>query len=208
MGSKNYISFSISVLTPTPPPPHRQPQINFDSQKKGDILNDCLMTVDGTDFRVPQNGTSTKGNAFASHKYAGKSALRYELGVSILMGDLVWIQGPYPAGKYTDIKIFKKVLRQFLDPGEQVEADEGYIGHPDKIKCPQNVGTPAKKWAMQGRVRAHQETLNRQLKTWGIFSQVYRHNIMWHGDVFWVCAVVTQLTIENGEPLFEVEDKD
>ncbi len=26
-----------------------------------------------------------------------------------------------------------------------------------------------------------------------------------HGDVFRACAVVTQLTIENGEPLFEVE---
>jgi hypothetical protein len=55
--------------------PHPQPQINFDSQKKGDILNICLMTVDGTNFRVPQKGTATKGIAFASHKYAGKSTL-------------------------------------------------------------------------------------------------------------------------------------
>ncbi len=93
----------------------------------GDVLNECLMTVNGTDFRVPQKGTATKGNAFASHKYAGKSALRYELGVSILGRDLVWIQGPYPADKYTDIKIFNKVMRRVLDPGEQVEADEGYI---------------------------------------------------------------------------------
>jgi hypothetical protein len=52
----------------------------------------------------------------------------------------VWIQGPYPADKYTDIKIFKKVLRHFLDPGEQIKAVEGYAGHPDKIMCPQNVG--------------------------------------------------------------------
>jgi hypothetical protein len=69
------------------------------------------MTIDGTDFRIPQKGAATKGNAFASHKYAGKSALRYELGVDILAGNLVWIQGPYPAGKYTDIVIFNKVLR-------------------------------------------------------------------------------------------------
>jgi hypothetical protein len=83
------------------------------------------MTVDGTEFRVPQKGTATKGkgNALASHKYAGKPTLRYELCVSILGGDLVWIQGHYPVGKYNDIKIFKKVLRHFLDPGEQVEAD-------------------------------------------------------------------------------------
>jgi hypothetical protein len=151
-----------------------QPQINFDSQKKGDILNDCLITVDETDFCVLQKGTETKGNAFTSHKYAGKSALRYELGMSILGGDLVWIRGPYPVGKYTDIKTFNKVLHHFLDPGEQVKADKGYPGHPDKIKCPQNVGDPAEKWAMQGRVRAHHKMLNGWLNNWGILSQVYR----------------------------------
>ncbi len=56
----------------------------------------------------------------------------------------------------------------FLDPGERVEADEGYVGHPEKIKCPQNVGNLAEKWAMQGRVRAGQEMLNGRLKNWGI----------------------------------------
>jgi hypothetical protein len=45
-------------------------------------------------------------------------------------------------------------------------------------------------------------------KNWGILSQIYHHDIMRHGDVFQACAVVTQLTIENGEPLFEVEYKD
>ena len=83
------------------------------------------MTVDGTDFRIPQKGAATKGNAFGSHKYAGKSALRYELGVDILAENLVWIQGPYPAGKYTDIKIFNKVLRNFLEPDKQVEVARG-----------------------------------------------------------------------------------
>jgi hypothetical protein len=94
-------------------------------------------------------------------------------------------------GKYTDIKIFNKVLRHF-----------------DKIKCPQNEGNPAEKWAMQGRVRAHHKMQNGQLKNWGILSQVYCQDIMWHGNVFRTCAVVMQLTIKNGEPLFEVEYED
>jgi hypothetical protein len=169
------------------------------------VLNDCTMTVDSTDFHIPQKGAATKGNAFGSHKYAGKSALRYELGVDILTGNLVWIQGPYPAGKYTDITIFNKVLRNFLEPGERVEADEGYRGHPDKIKCPGNVANPAENRAMQGRVRACHETLNGRLKNWGILSQVFRHHRIMHGDVFRACTVVTQLTIQDGEPLFEVE---
>jgi hypothetical protein len=61
---------------------------------------------------------------------------------------------------------------------------------------------------MQGRVRACHETLNGQLKNWGILSQVFRHHITMHGDVFRACTVVTQLTIENGELLFEVEYAD
>jgi hypothetical protein len=70
------------------------------------------------------------------------------------------------------------------------------------------VGNPAEKWAMQGRVRAHHKMLNGWLKNWGILSQVFQHDIMQHGNVFRACAVVTQLTIENSEPLFEVEYKD
>jgi hypothetical protein len=166
------------------------------------------MTVDSTDLRIPQKGVAKKRNAFGSHKYAGKSALRYELGVNIMAGNLVWIQGRYPAGKYTNIKIFNKVLHNFLKPGKRVEADEGYRGHPDKIKCPGNDANPAENRGMQGRVRARHEMLNGRLKTWGILFQVFRHHITVHGNVFWACAVVTQLTIQDAESLFEVEYKD
>ncbi len=166
--------------------------------------NDCTVTIGGTDFQIPQKGIAKKANTFASHKYAGKSALCYELVVDILAGNLVWIQGPYPAGKYTDIKIFNKILGNFLEPGERVEADEGYRGHPDKIKCPGNDVNLAENRAMQGRVRARHEMLNGRLKICGILSQVFRHHITMHGNVFRACAVVTQLTIDNGETLIEV----
>ena len=168
------------------------------------------MTVDGTDFRVPQQGLAIEGNPFGSHKYAGKSALRYELGVSILGGDLVWIQGPYPAGAFTDIAIFNKVLANFLEPGERVEADKGYAGHADKIVCPANADKgPPERRAMSGRVRARHETLNGRLKTWGILSQVFRHRITLHGTALRACAVVTQIAIADcGESLFEAEYDD
>ncbi len=67
-------------------------QIHFISRLSiHNVGNNCLMLVDGTDFRIPQKGAAKKGNPFGSHKYAGKSALRYKLGVDILMGNLVWI---------------------------------------------------------------------------------------------------------------------
>jgi hypothetical protein len=60
------------------------------------------MKVDGINFCLSKKGVAAKRNAFASHKYNGKSALRYELSISILGWDQVWIQGPYPTGKCTD----------------------------------------------------------------------------------------------------------
>jgi hypothetical protein len=67
---------------------------------------------------------------------------------------------------------------------------------------------PAENRGMQGRVRVWHETLNRRLKNWGILSQVFRHHVLLHGNVFWACAIITQLTTEDGEPLFEAEYKD
>ena len=127
--------------------------------------NNCKLKIDGTNFRIPQKGIAKKGNAFSSHKYTGKIALLYELRVDILTGNLVWIQGPYPAGKLTDIKNFNKVLQNFLELGERVGANKGYRGHFDKIKCPTNAANLVENRGMQGRVRAHHETLNGRLKT-------------------------------------------
>jgi len=99
------------------------------------------MMIVGMDYRILQKGAARKGNAFSSFKYAGKSALRYELGVDIFAGNLVWVSGPYPAGKYTDIAIINSVLANCLEPEEHVEADNVYVGRPDKIKCLDNTAT-------------------------------------------------------------------
>ena len=202
----------LSALTSTiilSPPTFTAAQIVFESRLGAhDVGNDCLMSIDGTDFRILQKGAATRGNAFGSHKYAGKSALRYELGIDILAGNLVWVSGPYPAGKWNDIKFFTNELAHCLEPGERVEADNGYVGHADKIKCPNNDCNPTENLAMQARVRSWHETFNGRLKNWGILEQVYRHDITAHGTVLYACAVITQLAIDNGERLFEVEYED
>ena len=56
------------------------------------------MTIDGTDYRILQKGAARKGNAFGSFKYAGKSALCYELGVDILRGEFGLGLGTLPRG--------------------------------------------------------------------------------------------------------------
>jgi hypothetical protein len=100
------------------------------------------------------------------------------------------------------------VLRHFLKQGKQVEINEGYRSHADKIDCPGSDTNLAEKRAMQGRVRVHHKMLNGLLKNWGILSQVFCHHISMNGNVFRACAVLMQLTVENGEPLFKVECED
>jgi hypothetical protein len=42
--------------------------------------------------------------------------------------------------------------------------------------------------------------INGRFKTWG-----YSHDITRHSEVFWAVAIITQLAIENGSPLFKVD---
>ena len=163
-----------------------------------DIGNDCLISVDGTDFRVPE-----RGKQWYSHKFK-KSGVRYEIGLCIRTGVIVWIHGPFNCGEWNDIAIFRDSLCSHLaEAGERAEADDGYIGEaPTYIKCPKSFTAVEETQAMQARARMRQETVNKRFKHFGILKQVFRHFIPHHGDVFRACAVLTQLSILNGEPLF------
>lgn len=178
-------------------------QIVWENRNKMDRGNDCLVSVDGTDFRIAEHGRK-----FYSHKFK-KSGLRYEVCICILTGDIVWINGPYQCGTWPDISIFRDSLKSFLAPNERVEADDGYIGEaPENVKCPKSFTNPAETEYMQQRVRNRQETVNNRFKNWGILRQLYRHNITRHGDVFRSIAVVTQLSINQGDKLFACGYKD
>jgi hypothetical protein len=167
------------------------------------------MSIDGTDFRILQKGAAAKGNAFAFFKYKGKSALRYEVGLDILEGNLIWIQGPYPAGKYNDITIFRDSLLHHLEPCERVVADKGYVGEaPRFVKCPNSKALRKEHRRMTRAVSARHETINARFKFWGILKQVYRHDIHRHGDVVGALGVIVQLSVEHGERLYTVEYDD
>jgi hypothetical protein len=116
--------------------------------------------------------------------------LLYEVALCIQTGDMVWItNGPYEAGMWNDIKIFRNALLTVLDPSEQVEANDGYVGEaPRHVKCPKSFTNPEETEAMQQRVRNRQETVNKRFKQWGVLKQIFRHtskdNIGAHGDCF------------------------
>ena len=117
------------------------------------------MTIDWIDYEIAELGRS-----FYSHKFQ-HSALRYEIALSILTGDICWVNGPYEAGRWPDIKVFRDSLMSHLEKGERVEADDGYIGeHPQWVKCPKGFANLEETEFMQQRCRNRQETVNKRLK--------------------------------------------
>lgn len=102
------------------------------------------MSIDGTDFRVAEIG-----NIVYSHRFL-KFGVWYEVGICILIGDIVWIHGTFNCGEWTDIEIFHSVLLGELEPGERIEVDDVYIGeHPQKVKCPKGAANCTCTLAMQ-----------------------------------------------------------
>ena len=60
------------------------------------------MSIDGTNFRIYE--PSPFSPKWFSHKFHGPG-LRYEVGIAIRTGWIVWINGPYPPGDWPDVRI-------------------------------------------------------------------------------------------------------
>ena len=160
----------------------------------------CRVTIDGTDFRIGEQFPFDK--RWKSPKAKGAS-VKYEVAVSIYSGDIVWIYGPHVGSKH-DLTIFREELRQLLDEGEQVETDAGYKGEAEFIRNKYAYQNDLEK-KQKSELRARQETVNRRFKQWGILQQGFRSNKQKHQMIFYAIAVLTQMDIDNGHVLFQVD---
>ena len=160
-----------------------------------DVGNACLTSVDGTDFQIYQWKPFWTG--WYSHKFKGPG-VRYEVALCIMTGQIVWVHGPFPCGKWPDIKIFRAGMKHILNEDEKVIADLGYRGE-DCIVLP--TGDTS---LLANTVRGRQEHVNKRFKQWQILHRVFRHDVQKHQPVFMAIAVITEVTLENGEPLFQI----
>lgn len=178
-------------------------QILWENRKLGDTGNDCLVSIDGTDLPLAKSYLKE----LFSYKFK-HSGLRYEVGLCIKTGDICWWNGPFEPGIYNDEMVFKMGVLGMLEEGERVETDRGYRGiSPGYVKCPGMFSEPASA-EMKQKVRSRHETGNKRLKQWKILRDRYRHDICEHQTVFGAIVALTQISIENGEPLFPVEYND
>ena len=170
--------------------------IVWNNHFKNDIGNICLVSVDGTDFQIYLWGEFLTG--WFSHKFKGPG-LRYEVALCIRTGHIVWINGPFPCGQWPDLKTFRSNLMKRLGKNEKVIADDGHRGELNHIQ------TPSEENDILQTTRSRHETVNKRFKQWSILHRVFRHELGKHQSAFGAVAVITQLALENEEPLFPVD---
>jgi DDE superfamily endonuclease len=162
-----------------------------------------IVSIDGVHCRMnePKHPTLAKDPKYYSHKFR-QSAVTYELAISIFDNKLVWMNGPFPAGK-PDIKIFKNDgLMAKMPANKKAIGDRGYPGAA-MISTP-NGKDDATLRKFKGRVRARHESFNSRIKAFASLDNRFRHGKAKHKMAFEAVCVLCQYQIEEGKGLFEV----
>jgi len=162
------------------------------------------VTVDGVHCPInePSHGEWSKNPEHCSHKF-GSSGLNYETAMCIFANRVVWINGPFKAGKHTDIKVFRAALKAMTPNGKLVIADLGCRGEKLIIATPNSHDDPEVR-EFKSRALARHETFNGKIKLFRCLSHRFRHGIEKHKIAFEAACVIGVYMIENGSPLFDV----
>lgn len=155
----------------------------------------CFCSIDGVDFKIDE--PTPFSSRWFSHKFRGPG-LRYEIGLCIRSGNIVWKHGGYPCGEYSDLKLAREAYIYSVCRGEYTMADKGYNDAAYFI-LPNLINQNTHKFIM-----SRHETVNKRLRHFNILKHTFRNSLDKHPMVFHAVVNITQLVIENGEPLFSV----
>lgn len=133
-----------------------------------------------------------------SHKHNGPG-LRYEIGLALHSGKIVWAHGGVPCGLYSDLKLARDQFIHMMEPGEKSIADKGYNDDNFFINPRNNPRYPHIK-----RILARHETVNGRLKQWKCLSTCFRHPLNKHPMCFHAVINIVSIMMENNHPLFEI----
>jgi hypothetical protein len=151
--------------------------------------SNVFVTVDGTDFRI--NEPTPFSPTWYSHKFKGPG-VRYEVGVCIATGWIVWLNGPYRCGTWNDLKIASDGLHYILEDDERYIADGGYCT-PQALH-PHDAFTHEETAYMQ-ICRTRHETINRLFKNFSIVGNTFTRSVEKHGLFLYAIANIVQVGI-------------
>jgi len=132
--------------------------------------------------------------------------LAYEIAISAPDGNLIWVNGPFPAGTH-DLDIYQKPdgLMSRLPVGKKLIADTGYA--KKELQMQLSIRNPLDSddvKLFKKRVRAKHENFNALLKNFRALEDRFRHGVNNHKTVMIAGCVLVQYEINNGHPLLEL----
>ena len=133
----------------------------------------------------------------SSHKYGGKPAVNYELGIALHADKLIWLYGPTMPGAEPDLTVYRKALKHVMQqdlPNSRIIADNGYPDEEDVISLKNDLD-PREIAQFKDRALARQEKFNGLLKNFNILSMLFRHGRENHQMAFEAHQRRTFLTI-------------
>jgi hypothetical protein len=164
-----------------------------------------VLTVDGTHcwIQEPNHPIWSMDPKYFSHKY-GKAGLNYELGISLVTGHLVWMNGPFKAGE-NDVRVLKKygLKAKLRACGKMAIGDSGYSGHPYQVSTPNRY--ESKQCAkFKSRALKRHERFNGLTKAFDCLSGRFRHSEDRFKNCFEAVCVICQYQVETDSPLFDI----
>ena len=164
-----------------------------------ELENDPLifaLSIDGTHCPIEEQRPFS--NKWFSQKL-GCSGVNYEIALKINKSQLVWVNGPFPAGELNDIKTFReKGLKEQLPAGKKIIGDKGYRGEREFISTQNNLD-PREIAEFKERVSARHESFNSRLKHFNCLTKKFRHGFQLHGIFFRACCTLILYEFEHAD---------
>ena len=167
--------------------------------------NIWIMSVDGTHCWIAEPGhpNFSQDSEYYSHKF-NKAGINYELGIALATGKLIWMNGPFKAGR-NDLNIFTQegLEERLRILGKKSLGDGGYAGHHETVSSPNaHDSYQVKRFKSRGLKR--QEDFNGMTKVFNILKHRFRHPLHKFPVAFEAVCVICQYKIESDEPLYDI----
>ena len=167
--------------------------------------NIWIMSVDGTHCWIAEPGHPhfSQDSEYYSHKF-NKAGINYELGIALATGKLIWMNGPFRAGR-NDLNVFTQegLEERLRILGKKSLGDGGYAGHHETVSSPNaHDSYQVKRFKSRGLKR--QEDFNGMTKVFNILKHRFRHPLHKFPVAFEAVCVICQYKIESDEPLYDI----
>ena len=115
------------------------------------------------------------------------------MAVSLEHPQIVWVNGPWPCGAFSDVRVFRSGLKSTLDVDEFVVADGGYIDE----RCISPPGSSHADHKTLAETRARHEIVNKRLKQFNVLTHRFKHTPSLHVHFFtqlstWIISYLRQ----------------